>query len=665
MAGMVPEPTAETDEEFDVAALMKLLEEVATWPDTSVAFTAYTQDREGRSRWAVRVDWPLKELRGRLQTLLESDEMKKILKDVILARRDDGRYQLELPDMVLAVLTKSDGGTLIASADGLCPPEAIFGQGRSADSPSKGQSEKAQSKGKPKPTKKTKTKKMLVYCRLNLAEGEEGEQSTSPFGSIKAVEDVRFGMSLREDGQWTEKAVVRWHPLLGAALKMAISKLDKPFECPKKSYVVAALNAGFAEGLADSVADLPPRTIGGRAGGDLGLAVVPGNGFLPLPEVYFQFRTRSKDKIVKAVREAIEKDGQERVDEDRPVAWHEETVDGHVVFWRDPGADGASALTPATYRTVVFFVEPDKADDGRESKEVRLIVAKTPMWASDAVRHWTELMRSAKSRIAVPDSKQAHWQARINWRSVYGLLQPYLALAAGLSKDTALPPTPEELGAALTDSVVDIRIDFGGLQVNHTGPVPAGAVYVPAMVAVGLGATGDPSSEAERERVACRHLRVLYHHAKLFRKDYDRWPATVAELDGYVDFASHPELLRLRPKQEGFVGELTSLLSSREEKKERIESEESIDDSLYVIEWSPDEWKLKFRDGEFVNYTTIGIDAEERIVRVPKPEAAKAEETKADGTKAEEAKAEQKKAQAAKAKDSSAAAEDEEQEEKE
>jgi hypothetical protein len=629
LAGMVPEPTAESDEESDLGAALKLLEQVASWPDTSVAFTAYTQDQDGRPRWAMDVDWPLVELCGRLKKLLDAEEMKKVLKDVALKQRDDGGYQLELPDTVLAVLTESGKGTLIASAEGLHPPDAIFGQEAPPASSRPAPGEKDQATGKTKKVKKTRLKKMLVYCRLNMAEAEEGEQSNSPFASLSVVTDIRFGMSLDKDGEWAETAVVQWHPLLGMAVKAMLEKLDEPFEGPKNSYLVAALNAGFAEGLADSLADLPHGTIGGRASSGMGVAVVPGTGFLPLPDVYFQFRVRGKDKIVKAIREAIEKDERERVDEDRPLMWHEETVDGQIVFWVDPQTDGGSAMMPATYRTVLFFTESEEKERKRESKQDYLIIAQTPAWASDAVQHWKELMASPKSRITVPDTKQAHWQARMNWGRVYELLQPYLALAAGLSKESAPPPAADELNAALTDSVLNIRIEYGGLQVSHKGPVPVGALYVPAMIVAGLGATADPSSEAERERVACQHLRVLYHHAKLFKKDYDRWPATVAELDGYVDFASHPDLLRLRPKEESVVGQLAILVSSREAKAKRAEADEAIDDSLYEIDWSPETWKLKIRHGEFLNYKTIYIDENEKIVRVPKPKNAEADQIKA------------------------------------
>ena len=633
IAGMFSLPADETGEEFDFAALTKLLEQITTWPDTSFVLATYSEDREGRLRWSGRVDWPLDDLRARVESLLKLDATAKILKDVELRRRDDGKYQIELPDVVLAVLSESGTGSLIASGEELSAPEAVFGRDYTGEPPTTQAATSAESGQEPAAeAKKPKARKkpMLVYCRLNLSGGGE-DDGPSPFAAFAGVKDVRYGGTIGKDGLWNEKLVIAWNPLVGAALKTTFKKLKEPIECPRDALVMAAFNAGFSDGLADGLADLPSGTIGGRAAEGAAVAVVPGNGFLPFPDVYFQFTARSKDKIIDSIRRAIEKDTQEREEEDRPVIWHEETIDDRLVFWCNQSADGGFGLMPATYRTVVFF---DAPRTGYKAEPPRLIIARTPMWADDAVRHWGELTKSAKSRIALPDSKDAHWQARISWRRVYDLVQPYLALLAGFVEGATPPPVAQELKGSLADSIISIRIDYGGLQVSGVGPVPIGALYVPVVAATSLGATGDYSSEAERERVACRHLRVLYHHAKLFKEDYGRWPATVAELDGYVDFASHSDLLYLRPKNSGFTTSLVSVIAGRTPRVVVEEEERKIDDSLYAIEWSPDDWKLRFRDGEFVNYQTIYIDTEEKIHRVPKPETAASPETEPAETKA-------------------------------
>jgi hypothetical protein len=599
ISGMLPAPTDETGEGLDVSAVFKLAEQIAKWPDTSVVLTVYSMDREGRPRWALRVDWPIDELRKRVAELLESDAAHELLKEVKLIEGDEGQWRLELPHHVLAVLSRSGEGSLIASTAELKPPAAVFGQegfGKSAEGAAS--------------AKKKSKKPMLVYSRLNMEAGED--DGSSPFVMISGVRDVCYGISLDKDGVWNEKLVVRWNPLMGTALKMAFRKTDKPFECPRHSYVVAAFNLGMGEGMADEIGDLPPGTIRSRASSEMAFAAVPGTGFFPFPDLYFQFNAPKKDKIIESIREAIEEDAKKRRENEERPAWREEKVDDQVIFWRDPAADGGASIMPARYRTVLFFDAPE------EEARSRLIIAQTSTAAADAVRHWKELTKGKKSCITVPDSTKTHWQARINWRSVYTLAQPYLCVLSSLEEDTSLPPTPSELAEALTDSVINIRIDFGGLEIRHAGPIPVGAAFVPAIVAMALSDSGGAWSEAGREKTACQHLRTLYYHARLFKKDYGRWPATVAELDGYVDFAAHPELLWLWPQNQSLSQRFASAFTAKKQKAVEKEDGE-IDDSLYQIDWTPTDWKLKFRDGEFKDFATIYIDMEGEIHRQPKP----------------------------------------------
>ncbi|MFQ5429920.1 MAG: hypothetical protein ACE5E1_06380 [Phycisphaerae bacterium] len=611
LSGLMPKPQQESDEGFDFDALADLAERIAGWPDTSIAATTYTQDPEGRPRWAVRLDWPLEDLVARLEAVLNDPEQARLLKGIALKRVDDEHWRLEQPDLSLAVLSRFGTGSLLASARDLRPPEALFGQ----VSESSGNSKK---------------KRSLVYCRLNLDVKEPGG-GASLFTQLSGLKSVLYAGSLRRDGRWSERFAVSWNPLVGVAIKAVFQKARHTFLCPREAYATAVINMGLAEGAADGLAGLPPNTIGSRVGGEMAFAVVPGEGFLPFPDVYCQFRARRTSAIQTAIRSFIQKDNKKRAEDDRPPAWHEECIDDRVVFWKDPSAETGYGFMPVTYRTVVFF-EPSKAasdtsDDDGQPQATRLIIANTSTWADDAVHHWQALQRTT---VSLPSSKKNHWQARISWRRLYALAQPYLALLSGFSEDTSLPPEPGELVDALPDSDIAIRIGLAGLQARHKGPIPIGAIYVPTVVAVSLGATADPSSEAARERTASRHLRALYHHAKLFKKDYGRWPATVAELDGYVDFGSHAELLRLRPKEKSFIEGLASLIGG--EKQADRDSDEAdepdIDDSLYVIDWTENEaeWRLSIRNGEFVKYETIYIDAAGEIHRVEKAENGAAEE---------------------------------------
>ncbi len=604
MSALMPKPVDETGEGFDLQALITLLKKTTTWPDTSVSVFTYTQDREGRPRWMIRLDWPLDKLRRRVDEILKHDAAKKILKDFALKREEDGSYQIELPDTVIAVLRETEGGSLVASTADLKPPEKAFGQKPAGEDS----------------TAKKKTKTSLIYCLLNLEAGSEEERGNSLFSQISGVSDIRYAASVGKDGLWSERFNVRWNPLIGMALKAVFKKASESFDCPKEAFVVAAFHLGLTEGLADSIAGLPAGTIGSRADGEAAISVVPGSGFLPIPDLFYQFHARGREKIIKDIRKAMREDAKKRKEDDRPLAWHEEKIGDRVVFWRDPSADRPGGLSFMNFRTVLFF-EKKKDDAGEDEKGNQLIVAQTSTWADDVVHRWDVLCGKQSLRMRMPSSEKVHWQAIIRWKTIYAMLSPYLTLIAGLSEEGGTAPSVEELGDALTDSTIDIRILYSGLDARHNGPLPLGAVYVPAVTAASLSETADPDSESQREQTACRNLRVLHHHATLFKKDYGRWPSTVAELDGYVDFASHPQLLSLRPKDGGFLGGFVSMFTTGKEKKAREEGDlddDAIDDSLYEIDWSTSDWKLKFRANEFTDYATIYIDTEGEIHRVPK-----------------------------------------------
>ncbi len=603
VVGIIPKPQKETDEDFDFGALLKLLEKISNWPDTSIALTTYTQDRDGRPRWAIRLNWPLEGLVERVEDLLADEAADTILKDVALRRDENGGHRLEMPDIVLAHL-KSDGeGTLIASTGELRPPRSIFGQ------PTGNEAAKKKSSA-------------LVYAKLNLDVGEEG-QKNSLFSRLSGIRDIRYIGSLRKDGMWRDRWLVLWHPLVGESIKLVFEKAKNAFECPKEAYASAVVNIGMGGGAVDGIAGLPPLTIGRHAGTEMAVTVAPGTGFLPIPDVFYQFRARKKDDIVDAIRKHVAEDDKKRREDDRPIAWHEERIDGEPVFWHDGAVDRGSGLAVASSRQVIFFHETGSG----EEKQSKLVVAVTSSWAEDVVKSWDRLM---ERRIKIPSSKQAHWQGRIRWRPIYALVYPFLGVLTGFAEEAMVPPDPAELADSLADSVVDIQIRSAGLRINHVGPITVGAVYVPAIAAASLGASGDPSSEAARERAACRQLTVLHHHAKLFKKDYGRWPASVAELDGYVDFQTHAYLLRIHPREKTVVENLVSMVTAV--KKHAAEEEESpIDDSLYEIDWSPNEadWRLRFREGEFNNFKTIAIDTNGEIHRIEKPAQEKAGE--ADG----------------------------------
>ncbi len=597
-SGMMPRIEKESDDDFDFEAIFSLLSRVADWPDTAIGVMTFTMDRDGRPRWAVKLDWTLEDTCDRLREMLEDEKAKKLLSEITLNKQDDGTYKLETPDVILAVVKSADRGSLIISDAKLETPSKLFG-------------EKLDKSGNRSPPTKSS---MLVYCRLNMDAGKEDEKSQSLLAGFSMVSDIRYGGKLTDDGQWSERFNVRWNPFLGLGIKQILKKTNASFTSPKNAYVAGVFHVAMADGLADSIAGLENGTIGSRADGEMAFAALPGTGFFPIPDVYYQFYARRTERIKDDIREAIDDDTKDRKEDDRPPAWHEAEFGDDVYFWKDGAADNGGGFSMATFRTVVFFESPEDEDDRH-----RLIIAETSTQPEDAIKRWQLLRRKSKENIQIPDSKNTHWQLVVNWRKVYEWVQPYITVLAATVQVTESAPTAEKLDDALCDSTINVKIEYAGLDVRHTGPIPIGAAYVPGVTVASLSATASYTSEAAREQTACRNLRVLHHHAKLFKKDYGRWPATVAELDGYVDFSSHPNLLTLRPKDSGIVAGIVSVFTtSKKENRDITDDDDDIDDDLYEIDWAETEWKLKFRPDEFVEYATIYIDQDGKIHRVAK-----------------------------------------------
>lgn len=609
IAGLLGQSTSETDEGIDAVAIMKLLGQIRSWPDTSVSIAIFKQDAEGRARWALRVDWPVAELRARLAGLLESDAGKKLLKNVTLTVQPDGKVSIELPEMSLAVLAESGKGSMIASASGVSLPESIYGEKLAAAAAKK--AEGAERPG-------------LAYCRLNLSDDEGGA-----FSSLSGIRDLRYGCGLDASGAWLERFQLRWNPLAGSAIKMAVGgRVKSGFGCPRDAFVTAVFDAKLGRAI-DSMAGLPPMTMADAVSGETAVSVVPGTGFLPIPDVFIQFHLKRREKVIEAIREFIAKDTERRADEDEGPGFDEATVDGWLTFAQRPAATGASLFVPATFRSVLMF--PPSDDEARSGL---VVLAQTSGFAEDAVANWKKVTAGRRNVTSYP-SGDSHWQIVLNWRLIYDYALPYLTLATSMSEEPSPPPEGEEISDALVDGRLDIRIEGGGLRVTHVGPVPFGAVFVPGTIVSALQTHDDPSSEAERAALACRKLRVLYYHAKLFKKDYGRWPATVEELDGYVDFASHPDLLYMPPPKRGFIEGLAASVAGAKRKTpwEMMLHPDEMEYTLYEIEWTPEQWKLKIRGGEFREFETIYVDEDGEIHRVPRGKLAGAESAQAAGKK--------------------------------
>jgi len=158
------------------------------------------------------------------------------------------------------------------------------------------------------------------------------------------------------------------------------------------------------------------------------------------------------------------------------------------------------------------------------------------------------------------------------------------------------------------------------LTVSHAGPMPLGAVFVPPMATLAAAPDDFGGSDLARERLAVQRLDVLYHHSKLFRKDLGRWPAEVAELDGYVDFSGHPELLELElsssKRWRDWFGGMFEPKKREDEADDELEDlTKDINDRLYVIEWGREEWTLGLAPGTLEHLEKLYIDQDGEIHR--------------------------------------------------
>jgi hypothetical protein len=153
------------------------------------------------------------------------------------------------------------------------------------------------------------------------------------------------------------------------------------------------------------------------------------------------------------------------------------------------------------------------------------------------------------------------------------------------------------------------------------------------LVGVSFAPDESGASDLARERLASQRLKVLYHHAKLFKKDVGRWPAEVAELDGYVDFAGHPELLELqlssRKRWSDWVEDIVELGDEdqpADEDDDAYEGAPDLENKLYRIEWGRDSWRLGLVPDTLEHLEKLYIDEAGKLHRVEK--VTKSEEAK-------------------------------------
>jgi len=615
LAGILMEMADRSSEGLDREALTGVADRVKHWPDTELSGWVFAADTQGGVRWAVRVHWPLSDLHSRVRSLLRAGPGQEMFHDVTLVPRTGGGFEVTLPENTVAyLLPTGEEWSLIASHDDLIVPKDPFFPAAVEGA----------------------TESPLLACRLNLSATEKDSGATF-FSSFNVVTAIEYSTRVDADGDWVESAMVLWPPLSGMGAKAIFGKVKQTYFVPDEAFGALAMSTvmgppmleglcGFGpqvmmdekEGFA-VVGEAAPGPIAGSANEEMCLTILPGTGFLPVPDFVVQTKARRVERFVEEVRSASKKINQLYREREQRPPWHEATVRDRVVFWRESGGFPGGFFVPGLQPVMFTTKETDAKGKDRDV----LVLAWTSTSPENLVRRWVDFPRG-KDRRCHPSGGKTDGQLWLHWRQLYRWVHPYVDVALSAASVDALLPSAEAVKSSLSDATVSANLKYAGLTVAHRGPIPLGALAVPAMLGVALAEDDGGGSDLARERLASRRLRVLYHHCKHFHKDLGRWPAEIAELDGYVDFDGHPELLKLELSSKKQWSEWFKALSELDddEKKgeanqdEEEEDESDLEDRLYVIDWRRDRWRLGLAPGTLEHLDELYVDQDGKIHRV-------------------------------------------------
>lgn len=599
MAAIALEGSEGSAEGVDRAELEALFAQMAAWPDTPVQFAIFARDTEGRLRWGLRLNWPIKDLQTRLRELVANPAVAELTKGLALRDVAGGGSELRLGDERLASLVPVGGSQSLIVSHVDLPL-------RDSNSLDPGSS--------------------LVACRLNLAATEKDSGATV-FSQFSFVTAINYAASVNGDGLWDELITVDWPPVSGMGAKALIGRVKQTFVAPRDAFGAVAVNVAPPPGMLDGIAGFGPQVmfeesgdisiagsaevgpIASHADSEAALAVLPGTGFLPMPDVVMQMRWRQPEHFEMEVGAAADQVNKLYREREQPEPWKREKLRDRMVFWRDSSGPSMGFVTPLSMRTVLFLT---KETDAKGKERDFLVLAWTSTSPESLVRRWLEFSRSKDARFIPSDSK-SDGEAWINWTLAYRWIAPYIDVALSTASIDQLLPRGAAMNDDLRDATITADVGYAGLKLAHVGPFPLGVPAVPALMGAAVAEDDPAGSDVARERFAVGRLRVLYHHAKLFHKDLGRWPAEVSELDGYVDFAGHPELLRLElSSRKQWMESLKSIFGDPEKKTNEEEDEEEdgaqIDDDLYVIDWGRDRWTLGFKADTFEHLNRLYID---------------------------------------------------------
>lgn len=610
IAGIMLDSITRSADGLDHDETLSLIETIRVWPDTSADLSTFAPDIQSRSRWALRLDWPLTDLRTRVQALFDSESAREMLSGITM-KDEDGVATLRLRDDVLGYLLATDN------------VRSMFATHKDLILPADGPSSTPGRKGTPAP---------LVTARLNLS-GTEKDSGATAFSSFSFINALTYSGYVNAEGVWHEQLDLLWPPISGMGIKALFGKVKQTFFVPDSAIGAVALNTSAVPGILDQMAGFGPQMTISDSGefdidestmpgllslhgeSQLGIVVLPGTGFFPAPDFVIQSRTRNKDAAISDLRSAVRNMNRAALQREARPEWSEVSVDGRPVFWRDSAAN-ARGLLPFAMKPVVFIAAER---DAKDYEKDFLVMAFTSTSPEQLVRRWLAFPRTREKHY-VPSDSRTSGELWINWMDVYRLVHPYLDLMLNIGSSGALLPHADRLTDNLTHGRLTAQVKYAGLNMSHEGPLPVGVLALPIMFGVSLEPDTSGSSDLAREQFAVQRLKVLHHHSELFRQDLNRWPAELRELDGYVDFAAHPELLRLQLSAGKAWGDWFESLSEEEHpdaEEDEDELDVEFDDDLYVIEWKKNSWSLGYAPDTFEHLEKLYIDQDGRIHRVP------------------------------------------------
>lgn len=619
-------------EGVDAEEAAAIVSQIQGWPDSGAHGVMFAPDTEGRPRWMIRFDWPINDLHARIEALLATKAAKEIFEGVLLESTSTGRYAVRLPEATLAfLLPGGDTQAYLASHEDLEFPALPFAG--TAETEAGGAS--------------------LLVARLNLT-GTEADSGATFLSSFSAVTAVDYAGRVNDNGEWIEGVHVYWPTISGMAVKAFLGKVKHTFFVPDEAFGSIAFSTMMGPGMLEGVAGFGPQVmmenpgeielvgevevgpIAQRIRSDVCVTLLPGNGFLPVPDIVVQSRAKRTADFAEDMRAATQKINQIHRGREQPEPWHETTVRDRAVFWSDSSTQYRGMIMPVIARPVIFLT---RELDAKEKERDFLVMGWTTTSPEGLVRRWLDWPRR-QDRGRFPTATKTNGQLWINWKQVYEWVHPYLDFGLSVVSTDALLPSAAEAESNMTDGMLTAKAKFSGLEVSHQGPLPVGAVVLPSLLAVAAAADESGGSDLARERLASQRLKVLYHHSTLFHKDLGRWPAEVAELDGYIDFAGNPELLKLNlSSRKQWADWLLGGFDADDDAAEDEEEEESeIDEDLYVIDWEPDRWTLGLAPGTLEHLERLYIDHDGVVHRVEKkPETGASGEDRGDSAQTEPA----------------------------